>query len=50
LTGVRVLTVPGSIGIWFAASALGGPVVLTAACTLGAALLALWAIAVLREA
>jgi hypothetical protein len=49
LVGVRLLALPGSVGIWFAASALGGSVVVTAIFTLGAVLLAVWALAVLRE-
>jgi hypothetical protein len=46
---VRLLAAMGLIGIWNAAASLGGPLVLTASCTLGATALGAWAIAVLRE-
>jgi hypothetical protein len=47
---VRLLASLGLVGIWHAAASLGGPLAVTAACTLGAAALGAWAIAVLREA
>jgi hypothetical protein len=46
---VRLLAVPWLIGIWFAAAALGGPVVVTALLTIGAAALGAWALAALRS-
>ncbi|HZR94790.1 MAG TPA: hypothetical protein VFA56_03800 [Gaiellaceae bacterium] len=46
---MRLLALPGSVGIWSAASALGGSAVVTALLTAGALALALWALAVLRE-
>jgi hypothetical protein len=39
----------GLIGIWQAAASLGGPLPVTAAFTLGAVAVGVWAIAVLRE-
>jgi hypothetical protein len=47
-SGVRLLVVPGLVGIWSAASTLGGSFLVTAVFTAGAALLAVWAVAVLR--
>jgi hypothetical protein len=47
--GVRLLAVPGLVGIWSAASALGGPLPVTLLVTLGAAALGLWAVAALRS-
>jgi hypothetical protein len=47
--GVRLLAVPGLVGIWSAASALGGPLLLTLLVTAGAAALGAWAVAVLRS-
>jgi len=46
---VRLLAALGLLGIWQAAASLGGPVLVTGLCTLGAAALGAWAIAVLRE-
>jgi hypothetical protein len=46
---VRLLAVPGLVGIWSAASALGGPVFVTLLFTVGGALLAVWAVAALRR-
>jgi hypothetical protein len=46
---VRLLVAPGSVGIWFAAAAIGGSVVVTALFTAGALLVGAWAVAVLRE-
>jgi hypothetical protein len=46
---VRLLALPALVGIWQTASLLHGSVAVTAAFTLGAALLGAWAIAVLRE-
>jgi hypothetical protein len=46
---VRFLAALGLIGIWHAAASLGGPLLVTAAFTAGAAALGAWAIAVLRE-
>jgi hypothetical protein len=46
---VRLLAALGLIGIWEAAASLGGPLPVTAAFTLGAAVLGAWAIAVLHE-
>jgi hypothetical protein len=46
---MRLLVLLALVGVWEAASALGGPVLVTAAFTAGAALLGRWAIAVLRE-
>jgi hypothetical protein len=45
---VRLLFVPGIVGIWSAASALGGPLLETALFTIGAAALGIWALGVLR--
>ena len=47
--GVRLLAMPSVVGIWFAASALGGPVVVTALLTIGAVGLGAWALAALRS-
>jgi hypothetical protein len=46
---VRLLALLGIVGIWHAAEALRGPLVVTALVTLCAAALAAWAVAVLRE-
>jgi hypothetical protein len=46
---VRLLAALALLGLWQAAASLGGPFVVTAACTLGAAALGVWAIAVLRR-
>jgi hypothetical protein len=46
---VRLLGVLALVGVWNAASALHGSVVVTLLLTLGAAALAAWAIVVLRE-
>jgi hypothetical protein len=46
---VRLLAALALLGLWQAAAALGGPLVVTALCTLGGAALGVWAIAVLRE-
>jgi hypothetical protein len=46
---VRLLGLAALVGIWHAASLLHGSVVVTALFTAGAALLGVWAIAVLRE-
>jgi len=46
---VRLIALLGLIGIWQAAASLGGPLVVTAAFTAGAAALGAWAVAVLRE-
>jgi hypothetical protein len=46
---VRILALPGLVGIWHTASLLHGSTVVTAAFTLGAAVLAVWALAVLRD-
>ena len=46
---MRLLGVLALVGFWNAASALHGSVVVTLLLTLGAAALAVWAIAVLRE-
>jgi hypothetical protein len=46
---VRILALPGLVGIWHTASLLHGSTVVTAAFTLGAAALAVWALAVLRD-
>jgi hypothetical protein len=46
---VRLVGALALVGIWQAASLLHGSVVVTAACTLGAAALGAWALAVLRE-
>jgi hypothetical protein len=46
---VRALALLGLPGIWQTASLLHGSTVVTALFTLGATLLGLWAIAVLRE-
>jgi hypothetical protein len=46
---VRFLAALGLLGLWQAAASLGGPLVVTLLCTVGAAALATWAIVVLRE-
>jgi hypothetical protein len=46
---VRLLALLGLVGIWQAAASLGGPPIVAAACTCGAALLGAWALAALRE-
>jgi hypothetical protein len=46
---VRILALLGLVGIWQTASLLNGSTFVTAAFTLGAAVLAVWAIAVLRD-
>jgi len=46
---VRLLGVLALVGVWNAASALHGSLVVTLLLTLGAVALAAWAIAVLRE-
>ena len=46
---MRLLGVLALVGIWNAASALQGSLVVTLLLTLGAAALAVWAIVVLRE-
>jgi hypothetical protein len=46
---VLLLALPGAVGIWFAAAALGGSPFVTGLFTLGAVLLGAWAIVVLRE-
>jgi hypothetical protein len=46
---VRLLALLGLVGIWHAASLLHGSIFVTATFTLGAAVLAVWAIAVLRD-
>ena len=46
---VRLLALLALPGIWQTASLLRGSIAVTAAFTLGAALLGAWAIAVLRE-
>jgi len=44
-----LLALLGLVGIWEAAASLGGPLVVTAAFTAGAALLGAWALVALRE-
>jgi hypothetical protein len=46
---VRVLAALCLLGLWQAAAALGGPLVVTALCTAAATAAGVWAIAVLRE-
>lgn len=46
---VRLLSLLGLAGLWSAASALGGPLVVTALFTAGAAALGIWALATLRQ-
>ena len=46
---VRLVALMGLVGIWHAASLLHGSTFVTAAFTVGAAGLAAWAIAVLRD-
>ena len=46
---MRLLALLALSGIWQTASLLRGSIAVTAAFTLGAALLGVWAIAVLRE-
>jgi hypothetical protein len=46
---VRIVGLLGLVGIWHAASLLEGSTLVTASFTLGALVLGLWAIAVLRE-
>jgi hypothetical protein len=46
---VRLIALLGLVGIWHAASLLHGSTFVTAAFTIGAAGLAVWAIAVLRD-
>jgi hypothetical protein len=46
---VRLLALLGLVGIWHAASLLEGSTFVTASFTLGALVLGLWAVAVLRE-
>jgi hypothetical protein len=46
---VRLVGLLGLVGIWHAASLLHGSTVVTAAFTLGALALGLWAITVLRD-
>jgi hypothetical protein len=46
---VRVIAILGLVGLWQAASLLRGSLLVTALLTIGAAALAAWAIAVLRE-
>ena len=46
---MRLFAALGLIGTWNAAASLGGPLVLTVSCTLAAAALGAWAIAVPRE-
>jgi len=49
ISEVRLLAALGLLGLWQAAAALGEPLVVTALCTVGAAVVGAWAIAVLRE-
>ena len=49
MSEVRFLAALGLLGLWQAAAALGGPLVVTALCTAAAAAVGAWAIAVLRE-
>jgi hypothetical protein len=46
---VRLVALVGLVGIWHAASLLHGSTFVTAAFTLGAAALGLWAISTLRD-
>jgi hypothetical protein len=46
---VRIAVALGLIGIWQTASLLHGSLLVTAAFTLGAAALGLWAVTVLRD-
>jgi hypothetical protein len=46
---VRIVALLGLVGIWHAASLLHGSTFVTASFTLGALVLGLWAIAVLRD-
>jgi hypothetical protein len=46
---MRLVGLLGLVGIWHAASLLHGSTLVTAAFTLGALALGLWAIAVLRD-
>ena len=46
---MRLLLLPGGVGIWLAAAALGGTIVVTALFTALALALAVWALAVLGE-
>jgi hypothetical protein len=46
---VRLVALLGLVGIWQTASLLHGSTVVTGAFTLGAAVLAFWAIATLRD-
>jgi hypothetical protein len=46
---VRLVALVGLVGIWHAASLLDGSTLVTGAFTLGAVVLALWAIATLRD-
>jgi hypothetical protein len=46
---MRLVGLLGLVGIWHAASLLHGPTIVTAAFTLGALALGLWAITVLRD-
>jgi len=46
---VRLLSLLGLVGLWSAASSLGGSFVVTALFTAGAVALGLWALAALRE-
>jgi hypothetical protein len=46
---VRLLAAVWLVGIWEAAASLGTPAPVTAAATIGAALLGAWALAALRE-
>jgi hypothetical protein len=46
---VRLVALLGLVGIWHAASLLEGSTFVTASFTLGALVLGLWAIAVLRD-
>jgi hypothetical protein len=46
---VRLVALLGLVGIWHAASLLRGSLLVTAGFTLGAVVLAVWAIATLRD-
>jgi hypothetical protein len=46
---VRIVALAGLVGIWHAASLLHGSTFVTASFTLGALVLGLWAITVLRN-
>jgi hypothetical protein len=46
---VRILALLGIVGIWQTASLLHGSIFVTAAFTVGAAALGVWAIGVLRD-